>query len=178
MQLPLSLPPVLPSHRLGSKVTPCHKVPSCAFSGATLTPPAAPGGLMCLWPYLRPHWCHAEGAGGSWHWLGLGTGYCLFYITSRSPSASLSLSGGNAFKSVFAGFCVWPCRRTRTQGKHTLVVFLLPPRIRNPYLREQWLGAAFVSLHMCLFADICRECHPQKDHSIRKENRYTEKQMG
>lgn len=63
-------PPVLPSHRLGSRVTPCHSVPSWAFSDAVLRPLASPGWLMCLWSHFWPCLCHAE---GSWQALALAT---------------------------------------------------------------------------------------------------------
>ena len=45
-------------------------------------------GLCCLWPNLRSCWCRAEETCRSWHWLGLGTGHCLFSITSLSPILS------------------------------------------------------------------------------------------
>lgn len=101
---PSRFPPMLPSHRLGSKVTPCHKVPSCAFADATLSPLAMPTGLMCLWYYLRPHWRRAEGAGRTGHWLSFGTRHCLFYITSLS----LSLSAGKAPKAS-RKVCLFVC---------------------------------------------------------------------
>lgn len=136
--------------------TKCHLAPSLV---AMLSPLAAPGGLVCLRPYLRPHWCHVEGAGRRWHWLGFGTGHCLFNTTSRS----LSLPGGNALKSVFVWF-VWVCRADRQTDRQTvkLAFFPLPPWIRDSYL---WA----VSLCTRLFADSCAECHLPEEHSIRKE---------
>lgn len=128
MQLSLSLPSVLPSHQLGSKVTPCHQVPSCAFLVPCWAPQAAPGRLMCLWPHLRPHWCCAEGPGRSWHWPGFGFGNCLFYTTSVSVSL-----WGRYSKSVSV------CWHEDT-SKNTSV-FPLPTWIRDANLWKQPLCA-------------------------------------
>ncbi len=150
MQLPLSLPPVLPSHRLGSRATPCHKVPSCAFSGAMLSALAAPGGLMCLWPYLRPHWCHVEGAGTglAWHWP-------LFVLYNLSPSLCL---WKQCFKSVFAGLCGCAGRRTRkkTQAKHTFAVFPLSHHGLGVVICE---SNGFVPGCVPVQMSVCRQLH-------------------
>lgn len=163
MQLPLSLPPVLPSHRLESKMTPCHIVPSCALSHATLSPLAASGGFMCLRPCLRPHWCHAEGAGRDWHWPGIGTGHCLFSTTS--------LSGGNTPK---VRLWVWVQADIQIHKedtiRHMLSVFPPLPWIRFLSVRSTTARQG-VTLWTCLFTDSCRECYFPKDGGIRRESK-------
>lgn len=120
-------------------MTPCHKVPSCTSSTAMLSPLAAPGGFICLWPYLRRHWCHAEGACRSWHWLGFGTGPCLFHITSVSLSLSLSLEA--ILQKCVCGFG-WMHRRTHLPeniGKTHTCSFSSPVTRGKIIMRIAWV---------------------------------------
>lgn len=62
-------PLVLPSHRLGSRVTPCHSAPSWASSAAVLRPLATPAGFMCLWPHFWPLLVpRRRKLAEHWHW--------------------------------------------------------------------------------------------------------------
>lgn len=104
-------PLVLLSHRLGSRVTPCHSAPSWASSAAVLRPLATLACLMRLWPHFWPLLVpRRRKLAGHWHWQ-------WFVLHNLSLPLSLSLWRQYS-KRVFTGLCA---------GTYTkrLVVFIL-----------------------------------------------------
>lgn len=96
-------PLVLPSHRPGSRVTPCHSAPSWASSAALLRPLATPACLMRLWPHFWPLLVPRRGKlAGHWHWQ-------RFVICNLS--LPLSLSGGSIPK-----VCLRVCGHTHKEA--------------------------------------------------------------
>ena len=149
MRLPLSLPPALPSHRLGSKVTPRHREPSCASSGATLSPPWQLQAGVCARGLISgPTGAMRRtlaGAARLWH-------RPLFVLCNLSLSLSRSRSLEATLQKCVCGF-VW------LEVKHTLAVFPL-----LHYLSELWAKSMCpcMCVCVCVFADSCRECHLPK----------------
>lgn len=153
--------PLAPSHQLRSKVTPCHKKSSYAFSVAVLNPMAATRRVcepMASPPVLVEPGCVLTGAGTG---LSLATVF-FFFITHLSLSPLLPPSAFSYTltpKGNTPNVCLLSRMQADAGERQRLVVFFLTTADEGFLSRRTTVPHQTVSLCLSVFAASCRECH-------------------